>query len=242
MGSAGAGGGQGSTTNGGSSSLGGSGQSGGATAGASSGGAAGFSSGGTSSGGASGGTSGASGSGGAGGQTATLANPWIKFSSCDLVSRSNVVLLHANSDPTQLMPIGNGGLGAAVWAAGGFTAQLNRADTMPNRNSPGWVTIPGLSKITSAGDFKGTLDLCNAMISESGGGMTAKIYIRADSDELVVDVTGADPNSNQTATVAANWGTRNPTAAASGAIATLSETWMDTGTSASNQKFGSLAA
>jgi hypothetical protein len=159
-----------------------------------------------------------------------------------LVSRSNVVLLHANSDPTQLMPIGNGGLGAAVWAAGGFTAQLNRADTMPNRNSPGWVTIPGLSKITSAGDFKGTLDLCNAMISESGGGMTAKIYIRADSDELVVDVTGADPNSNQTATVAANWGTRNPTAAASGAIATLSETWMDTGTSASNQKFGSLAA
>jgi hypothetical protein len=230
----------------GGSGVGGSaGVSGSTSSGGTSGGTSGASgSGGTSSGGASGGTSGAAGSGnaGTGGQGTTLANPWLKFNSCDVVSRSNVTLLHANPSPTQLMPIGNGSLGAAVWAAGGFTAQLNRADTMPDRKSPGWLTVPGLSKITSAGDFKGTLDLCNGMITESGAGMSAKIFVRADADELVVDVTGADPNSNQTATVAADWGTRNPTAAASGAIGTLSETWTDTGTSASNQKFGSLAA
>ncbi|MGC4093864.1 MAG: hypothetical protein QM756_39360 [Polyangiaceae bacterium] len=157
------------------------------------------------------------------------------------MSRSNIVLAHANSSATQLMPVGNGNLGAAVWAANGFTAQLNRADTMPNRLSPGWLTIPGLAKMTSASDFKGTLDLCNGMLTESGGGMTAKIYVRADSDELVVDVTGADPNSAQSASVAL-WGTRAATATASGAIATLSESWTDGGGDGSQQKFGTLAA
>ena len=148
------------------------------------------------------------------------------------------------------MPIGNGNLGAAVWAANGFTAQLNRADTMPNRLSPGWLTIPGLAKITGATDFKGMLDLYNGQLVESGAGMTAKIYVRADSDELVVDVTGADPSTAQTAAVTlwttSNNITRNPTAAtASGTIAVLSETWTDNSSGAtwsSNQKFGSLAA
>ena len=112
------------------------------------------------------------------------------------------------------MPLGNGTLGAAVWAANGFTAQLNRADTMPDRKSPGWLTIPGLSMMTGAADFKGTLDLYNGVLVESGGGMTARIYVRADSDELVVDVTGADPASTQTATVTL-WSGRSPQAAAS---------------------------
>ena len=61
--------------------------------------------------------------------------------------------------------------------------------------------------------------------------------------QLVVDVTGADPASNQTATVNL-WSGRSPQAAASGAIATLSESWTDntSGSWSSNQKFGSLAA
>lgn len=196
---------------------------------------------------ATGGTPATGGTTSTGGQTSTSGtNPWITFDSCGVVSRSNIVLAHANSSANQLMPIGNGTLGAAVWAADGFTAQLNRGDTMPNRLSPGWLTIPGLSKLTSASDFKGTLDLCNGMITESGGGMTAKIYMRADSDELVVDVTGADPNTAQSASVTlwttSNNITRNPTAAASGAIATLSESWTDGGSWASSQKFGTLAA
>ena len=190
-------------------------------------------------------TGGTTGPGGAAGQLGSGgsvgSNPWIAFDPAGIVSRSNIVLAHPNSATSQIMPIGNGNLGAAVWAASGFTAQLNRADTMPNRLSPGQLTIPGLSKLTGASDFKGTLNLYDGELVESGGGMTAKIYIRADSDELVVEVTGADPSTTQTASVSL-WSTRSPTAAASGAIATLSETWTDTGSWASNQKFGSLAA
>jgi len=188
---------------------------------------------------AKGGATGAGGQGGGG----SVSSPWITFDPAGIVSRSNIVLTKPNSAANQLMPIGNGNLGAAVWAANGFTAQLNRADTMPDRKSPGQLTIPGLSKITGASDFKGTLNPYDGMLVESGGGMTARIYIRADSDELVVDVTGADPSSSQTASVSL-WSGRSPTAAASGAIATLSESWTDSssGSWSSNEKFGSLAA
>jgi hypothetical protein len=41
--------------------------------------------------------------------------------------------------------LGNGSLGVAEWAANGFTAQLNRSDTMPNRLSPGQLNIGGLT-------------------------------------------------------------------------------------------------
>src|SRR5581483_6015737 len=137
--------------------------------------------------------------------------------------------------------LGNGTLGAAVWAANGLTAQLNRADTLPARKSPGWVQIPGLSQITSASDFHGVLDPYDGVLTETGGGMTATIYTRADKDEFVVDVTGADPSSTQTATVNL-WSGRTPAAAASGKIATLSETWVDSNaTTGSGRTFGSLA-
>ena len=48
--------------------------------------------------------------------------------------------------------------------------------------------------------------------------MTATTYVRADKDELIVDVTGADPNATQTARINLQSG-RNPTAGASGGIA-----------------------
>ena len=159
-----------------------------------------------------------------------------------LVRRSDIVLGAANTSPSQAMPLGNGTLGAAVWAAGGFTAQLNRSDTLPDRKSPGWLTIPGLSKLTSAPDFTGYVDLYDATIHESGGGMTATVYTRADKDELVVDVTGADPNTPQTASLNL-WSPRAPEVLASGAIGTLAETWVDnTQPGATGQTFGSLAA
>jgi hypothetical protein len=195
-------------------------------------------------GGATAGSGGAAGQGGAGGAAggAPTSNPWITFDAAGIVARSNIVLTKANTAPTQFMPIGNGALGAAVWAANGITAQLNRVDTFPQRKSPGQVTVPGLAKITGASDFKGTLDLHDAQLVLSGGGMTAKVYVRADSDELVLDVTGADPSSSQTASVGL-WGSRNPQAAASGAIATLAESWSDSGLgSDASLKFGVLAA
>ncbi|OLE28150.1 MAG: hypothetical protein AUG49_03260 [Catenulispora sp. 13_1_20CM_3_70_7] len=159
-----------------------------------------------------------------------------------VVREANIVLGSANSAPAQSMPLGNGTLGAAVWAAGGFTAQLNRADTLPGRKSPGWVTIPGLARMTSASDFSGVVDPYDGVLRESGGGMSATIYVRADKDELVVDVTGADPNTAQSATVNL-WSGRTPTAAASGSTATLAESWLDNvATTGSGQRFGSLAA
>jgi hypothetical protein len=79
------------------------------------------------------------------------------------------------------MPLGNGQLGAAVWAAGGFTAQLNRVDTLPDRKSPGQVVIPGLARMTSAADYSGRLDLYDGIFRQSGGGLTAKTYVRADT-------------------------------------------------------------
>lgn len=159
-----------------------------------------------------------------------------------LVSRSDIVLGQPNSQASQSMPLGNGTLGAAVWAANGLTAQLNRADTLPDRLSPGWVVIPGLSKLVSAPDYTGRLDLYNGMLTESGGGMSAQVYVPANKDELVVDVHGADPSQTQTADVQL-WSGRHPQVAANGPVATMSETWTDnTQPGASGQTFGSLAA
>jgi len=159
----------------------------------------------------------------------------------NLVRRSDIVLNRANTAASEFVPLGNGTLGAAAWAANGFTAQLNRNDTFPDRKSPGWVTIPGLAKLTGASDFTSRLDLYDGTLYESGGGMTLRAYVRADTSQLVVDVTGADPSSTQTAQVQL-WSSRTPGAQASGSVAALSETWTDSGvTGASGQTFGTLA-
>src|ERR1041385_619155 len=56
----------------------------------------------------------------------------------NVVAQSNIVLGSPNPGVLDSMPLGNGNLGVAVWAANGFTAQLNRNDTFPTRKSPGW--------------------------------------------------------------------------------------------------------
>jgi len=60
-----------------------------------------------------------------------------------VVSRSDVVLGRPNTTSSQSVPLGNGSLGVAAWAGNGFTAQLNRSDTMPSRLSPGPIPAPG---------------------------------------------------------------------------------------------------
>jgi hypothetical protein len=152
------------------------------------------------------------------------------------------VLGQPNRDPLQAMPLGNGGLGAAVWSANGLTAQLNRADTLPDRLSPGQLAIPGLAALTGAGDYHGRLDLYAGTFVESGGGMTATAYVSAARDELVVDVTGADPAVAQTARLGL-WQPRTPSAQAAGGIGSLSQTWTDTGRPGSGgETFGAMAA
>jgi hypothetical protein len=159
-----------------------------------------------------------------------------------VVSESDIVLGAANTASSQSMPLGNGSLGAAAWAANGFTAQLNRSDTMPNRLSPGQVNIPGLSAMTSASNFSGTLDLYNGVLDETGGGMTMQAWVPAGKDELVVNVTGANPGTQQTATLNL-WSGRSPATAASGAIGSLAQTWVDNSqTGNSGQTFGAMAA
>ena len=118
-----------------------------------------------------------------------------------VVSRSDVFLGRPNTSSSQSLPLGNGSLGVAAWAANGFTAQLNRSDTMPGRLSPGQVQIPGLAPMTSASNFTGTLDLYNGVLSESGGGMTMQAWVPAGKDELIVNVTGASPATQETADV-----------------------------------------
>jgi len=160
----------------------------------------------------------------------------------NLVREADIVLGSPNTAAAQSMPLGNGTFGAAVWAANGFTAQLNRTDTFPGRKSPGWVQIPGLARMTTAANFSAVVDPYDGVLRESGSGMTATIYVRADKDELVVDVTGVDPNSAQTATVNL-WSGRTPTAAAAGGVGTLAETWVDNNaTTGSGRTFGTLAA
>ncbi|WP_263984057.1 putative Ig domain-containing protein [Streptomyces sp. HPF1205] len=173
--------------------------------------------------------------------TTAWRNGAFAVNTAGVVSRSDVVLGKPNSSATQFLPLGNGALGVSAWAANGFTAQLNRSDTMPNRLSPGQLNIPGLSAMTSASNFSGILDLYNGVLVEQGGGMTLRAWVPAGKDELIVDVTGANPGTRQTATVGL-WSGRTPTASASGAVASLAQSWSDNSqTGHSNQTFGAMA-
>jgi hypothetical protein len=155
----------------------------------------------------------AGGPGAAAATTATTAwrNGTFDLNPDGLVSRDDIVLGQPNISPTASIPLGNGALGVAAWAANGFTAQLNRSDTMPDRKSPGQVTIPGLSVISHAADFRGRLDLTDGVPEESGGGMSMKAWVSTAKNELITDVTGANPNLTQTASIYL-WSGRNPTA------------------------------
>jgi hypothetical protein len=96
--------------------------------------------------------------------------------------RSDIFLSRPNTQAAEAMALGNGRLGVAVWAADGFTAQLTRADTLPDRLSPRQVVIPGLSTLTAASDFSGRLDFYDGEIREQGGGMSATIYVEPGTD------------------------------------------------------------
>lgn len=159
-----------------------------------------------------------------------------------LLGRSDIVLGQPNTSPFEAMPMGNGRLGIAVWAGGGFTAQLNRVDTLPHRDSPGQLVIPGLAALSSAKDFSGRLDLYNGSLVENGGGVTLTAYVQTSTDTFVVDVTGADPNTTQTA-ILRLWEPRKPNATAANRVGTLEQSWADHyGPGASGETFGALAA
>lgn len=155
-----------------------------------------------------------------------------------VVSRSDLVLEQPSWQDFESMPLGNGHLGAAVWAEEGFTAQLNRKDTFPDLRSAGQLVIPGLFDLASAEDYTGRLDLYDAQLRQSGDGLTSVSYVRADTDQLVVEVTGADPEEEQTVELRL-WEGRSPETYAGGAVAALAETFTD---EQSGQTSGAVAA
>jgi hypothetical protein len=129
-----------------------------------------------------------------------------------------------------------------VWAENGYTAQLNRGDTLPFRLSPGHVSLPGLRKLTNAPDFFERLDLYNGEIVEQGGGMTATTYVDDSLDVMVIDVKGADPNESQTASIEL-WAPREPNVLTSKQVGVLAETWRDTNEmGASGLTYGAMSA
>jgi hypothetical protein len=159
-----------------------------------------------------------------------------------VIGRSDIILERPNLHSEEAMPLGNGRLGVAVWSGDGLTAQLNRADTMPDRLSTGQVVIPGLATLTSAKDYAGRLDLFNGEFREQGGGMTATAYVEPDTDTLIVDVRGANPNQTQTALLKL-WAPRTPQAVAHGPVGLLFHAWLDNQRpESSGRAFGSLAA
>ena len=159
-----------------------------------------------------------------------------------IIGRSAIVLGQPNVEAGQAMPLGNGTLGVAVWSADGFTAQLNRADTLPERYSPGQVIIPGLSALTNAKNYAGGLDLYNGEFREQGGGMTATAYVQPNTDTLVIDIWGAKPGESQTAQLKL-WEPRTPQATANGDVGVLAQSWIDDkNPESSGRTFGSLSA
>jgi alpha-L-fucosidase 2 len=159
-----------------------------------------------------------------------------------VVERSDIILARPALLPIEAMPLGNGRLGVAVWSQDGFTAQLNRGDTFPKRLSPGQIIIPTLDKLAKARDYRGRLNLYAGEFEQSGGGLTAVMYVDEALDVLVIDVKGADPQEKQTA-VLRLWSPRKPQVISRGTIGALAETWLDDHEAgASNERFGSLAA
>ncbi|MEW9570916.1 hypothetical protein ABQJ54_04080 [Rhodanobacter sp. Si-c] len=159
-----------------------------------------------------------------------------------VVSRSDIVLKHANLRADEAMPLGNGCLGLAVWSQDGLTLQLNRADTLPGRLSPGQVVFAGLKPLAKASDYAGRLALHDGEFRESGAGMQAMVYVQPDTDVAVVEVHGADPNVRQSVLLHL-WQPRKPQTIAQQGVAVLAETWKDDSEAgASGQTFGSLAA
>ena len=155
-----------------------------------------------------------------------------------LVSRSDLVQEGPAWRYYQAMPLGNGVLGASVWAEKGYSAQLNRVDTFPDLKSAGRLVVPGLDSLMRADDYSGRLSLYDGQVVQSGGGMTARSYVRADADQFVLEVTGADPSRPQTADLKL-WAGRTPAVSATNGIAALAETFHD---EASGSITGAVAA
>lgn len=158
------------------------------------------------------------------------------------VARSDIAIDQPNVLPTQAMGLGNGRLGAAFWAADGFTVQLNRSDTLPYRYSPGQVSFPDLQPLIADRGFRGRLDLYDGTLEEHGGGIRLTAWVDRRADRVIVDMAGLAPEKLQHIRLRL-WKPRTPIASVDGDVALLAQTWRDNQQpGASGTAFGSLAA
>lgn len=118
-----------------------------------------------------------------------------------VVSRSNILLLRPNLEPSQSMPLGNGRMGAAVWSADGLTVQLNRDEADQRRRTTTRITLHGLTALTNSHDYHGSLNLYDGVFIEQGGGIRATVAVLR-QDVLAIDVVGMVPDRVQTLTLA----------------------------------------
>lgn len=171
--------------------------------------------------------------------SATLAP--LHAQTADDVSRSDLAIGQPNVLPTQAVGLGNGELGAALWAADGLTVQLNRIDTLPYRRSPGQVLFPDLKIMTADRAFHGRLRLYDGVLEEFGGGVALTAWVDRDADRLIVDLDGLPAAATQHIRLRL-WAPRAPAAAAGQDSAWLAESWRDDSLpGASGRTFGSLA-
>lgn len=173
--------------------------------------------------------------------TSAWLNDALRVDTADLLSRSDLVLATAPWRADQAVPLANGELGAGVWAANGWTAQLNRGDTFPELKSAGQLVLPDLYGLSSAEDYRGRLSLHDATLTQHGNGMTVRSYVRADADQLVVEVVGADPDKQQTAELGL-WEGRTPIVWAHGDRAAVAETFTDESNGRSTGQLAALTA
>ena len=122
-----------------------------------------------------------------------------------------------NTGQSQFMPLGNGTLGLPSGRPVG--SPRSSTATTPSRTAsrPARSCIPGLSRLTSAADFSGYLDLYDGTLRESGGGMTADRYMRADKRRTGRRRHRRGPDSHPDGAGEAVEG-RNPSAQASGSV------------------------
>ncbi len=189
-----------------------------------------------------------------------------------VMGRSDIVSTEPSDGPPDAMALSNGALGAAVYNRGaptdydcggacpgpaydaanvGYLAQLNRGDTYPDGRSAGQIIIPSLGTLATATPFQGRLSLMRSELVQSAGGVRVASYVDANVDRFVIEVSGVDPNADQTVIVRLwakspdqgiiyggnSTAPRSPVSFAQDGVAGLSETFQSQG-----QTFGFATA
>ena len=131
------------------------------------------------------------------------------------VSDYNVVWDSPSENAAGSMPIGNGEVGANFWVepSGDMVFYISRTDAWSETGELyklGRVRISTQPTITSANDFRQTLDLENGRINLRGAGMDFKFFI--DSDSPTIYLTGESSTPVEVSVKAEVWRTKEESA------------------------------